>query len=112
MRAGGGVDIAFQSRSLRDLCENEALLSERFGLAVAAQIAARLADLRAAGSMQDLVLSGLCTPAAGAQVTADVGKGLRMSLIANHLQRRDGAIAAPDWSQVTRIKVVTIGKTP
>ena len=50
------MDIAFQSRSLRDTCESEDMLKAEFGEEVAAAVVRRFADLRAATTIGDLAV--------------------------------------------------------
>jgi hypothetical protein len=102
------MDIAFQSRAFRDLCEDEPRLSARFGKEAASQIIARMADLRATDTMQELVTAGLCVPLQGGRIASNISAGLRILLGPNHLQRRDASPPLLPWSQVTRVKVLAI----
>lgn len=71
----------------------------------------RLADLRAATSIFDLV-AGQPTDAAGSQpqVTIELGAGYRMVLHPNHVNNPRSADGDVDWSQVRRVQVVEIGE--
>jgi len=102
------MDIAFQTRALRDLCEDELRLSARFGSDAATQIIARMADLRATEAIQELVKAGLCVPLEDGRLASSIDAGWRIVLAPNHLQRRRASSPPLPWSQVTRVKVFAI----
>lgn len=104
------MEIAFHSRALRDICESDDMLSERFGKKVSKQIKKRLADLRAATSIKDLVvgnpreLPNQLHPT----ITLDLCDGFRVLFRANHA-RRPASAGSFDWSVITRVKIMSIG---
>jgi hypothetical protein len=103
-----GMDIAFQTRALRDLCEDDLRLIARFGKDAATQIVARMADLRATESIQELVAAGLCLTLQDGRLASSIAAGWRIILAPNHLQRRHASLPPLPWSQVTRVKVMAI----
>ena len=105
------MEIAFHSRPLRDICESEEMLTKRFGKRVGQHIKRRLADLRAATSVEDLLvgnprqLSGKLHPT----MALDLCDGFSLTFRPNHV-RRGTATEKGDWSEVTRIKIMTMGR--
>lgn len=105
------MDIAFQSKSLRDTCESEEMLKTKFGEPVSAAIMRRLADLRAAATIRDLVVGNPRELLSGKQPTLciDLAGGSVLLLRANHLKPPRTASGAIIWFEVTRLKVMSIG---
>ena len=54
------MELSFAARELRELCEREALAVKAYGASVAAHLRRRLADLRAAEKLSDLVIGHPC----------------------------------------------------
>jgi hypothetical protein len=104
------MDIAFQSRSLRDACESEDVLDARFGKEVAAAIVRRLADLRAATTIGDLTVGSPreFDAIAGPILCVELDHGYRMLLRANHLKPPRTPSGVLSWPEVTRLKVMSI----
>jgi hypothetical protein len=77
---------------------------------VAESLKHRLADIEAAGSVQDLVAGHprRCKTSAGYVIS--LGDGICLKFTANHIKNpveRDGNV---DWSQVSRIQITEIGR--
>lgn len=106
------MEIAFQSRLLRDCCESEDMLEARFGEEAAAAIIRRLADLRAATTIADLAVGNPCELDAGTNPTLciDLADGYRVLLRANHLNLPRTSTGALSWPEITRLKVISIEK--
>ncbi len=106
------MEIAFDARSLRSLCENEAHAERQLGLEVAEMLRHRLADLRAATSAKDLVaglpreLDGVHVPSMAIRLCRDQ----RIVFCANHRKNPKTKTGRIDWSRVRRIRVVDIGE--
>ncbi|WP_288392029.1 hypothetical protein [uncultured Herbaspirillum sp.] len=106
------IQLAFQDEIIRKVCESPISAKRKYGSAVALALHARLADLRAADSPIDLVELGFGK--------FDVEKdGLMIILleeqysvhvISNH-RPQPGAPGNLDWSKVTRVKILSIGRT-
>lgn len=106
------MDIAFLSKSLRDICESENALIERFGAQVANGVKDRLSDLRAATSINDVVL-GNPRHLTGKQancVCIDLPEDFNLMLCSNHVKATSGKTDNINWSSVTRVKILSIGK--
>ena len=106
------MDIAFQSKSLRDACESEDMLKVKFGEAVGSAILRRLADLRAAATIRDLVVGNPRELLSGKHpaLCIDLACGAALLMRANHLKPARTSSGTISWAEVTRFKVMSIGK--
>lgn len=106
----GTLELAFASKSLRTICENQAHARRELGPAVSEILKHRLADLLAATSVKDLiagrprVLDGTDTQ----QITVDLCNGYRMVFCANHSRNPFTEAGQIDWNKVSRVKVLRI----
>ncbi len=104
------VEIAFAKKSLRQLCESERTARRSLGARVAERLKRRLADLRAANCVKDLVAGRpreLRGDRAG-QVAVDLGDGFQLVFCTNHSvpPLLDGSHV--DWSRVNRVKIIYV----
>jgi hypothetical protein len=107
------MDIAFQSKALRDSCESEDLLRTKFGELVGGAITRRLADLRAAVTIRDLVVGNPREVFSGKHPTLciDLAENSVLLLRVNHLKPPINSNGTISWLEVTRLKVLSIGTT-
>ena len=102
------LELAFESKSLRAICENDAKAKDKLGPPVAETLKHRLADLRAATSTKDL-LSGLPRVGADPQhMIVDLCNGYSMVFKANHTLNPKTETDQVDWERVSRIKILRI----
>ena len=107
------LDLAFDTRTLRNICEKEEEAIQKFGPNVAGALKHRLADLRAAISTNDIVAGSpyIVKEAQYSEyMVITLGQGYRMTFSANHPNNHitlDGNI---DWLKVSRIKILQIGR--
>ncbi|MEM8640055.1 MAG: killer suppression protein HigA [Cyanobacteria bacterium P01_G01_bin.54] len=105
------MEITFSNRKLQRLCEQQALAQKQLGQACARKLKARLADLMAAQTVQDLVV-GRPHPLKGdrtGQFAVDLAGGKRLVFQpANQPipRKEDGSL---QWSEVTQVCIVFIG---
>lgn len=102
------MELAFESRELRDTCEDDAEARRQFGDSVAEMLRHRLADLDAATSPKDL-LAG--RPRAGTEaetMVIDLGEGHRLVFAANHPNNPTTPDGELDWARVRRVRVLRI----
>src|ERR1700732_5499632 len=104
------MELAFASRSLRSMCEEEGQAAESLGSVVAADLHARLADLRAADTIAAL---GAGTPdvSSGDNAILRLIVGATHEIICrvNHAsppRLHDGSL---DWQRVRRLRVEHVG---
>jgi toxin HigB-1 len=104
------MQLAFATKSLRQLCENGARAKRDLGLQMAEQLRGRLADLRAAMSVKDLVV-GRPREVDGmpkSHIAVDLYEGYHIVSCANHNSIPILESGDVDWSKVTRIKILRI----
>ena len=105
------VDILFDTGALRTLCSSEREAKKQLGANSAKKLRTRLADLRAAARVGDLI-AGRPHPLKGVrtgQFAVDLHGGMRLVFESAHVVpplTPDGAI---DWPQVTALRIVFIG---
>jgi hypothetical protein len=105
------MELAFATRALRSLCEDTAVAQGELDGAVVEQLQARLADLRAADSVDDLVV-GVRRPvdASATSVTLDLSQGYGIVCQVNHPTvpvDSDGNVA---WARVRRLLITGISR--
>jgi proteic killer suppression protein len=105
------LEIAFENRKLRRLCEDERVSDKALGEGCAGHLRHRLADLRAAKSVASLFAG--CPRAITFEepeaMALELGSYGLLVFISNHVippAKKNGRL---DWSQVTRIRIVSIG---
>lgn len=104
------LEIAFDSRNLRSLCESESIAQSELGIDVAALLKRRLADLRAATSISD-VLAGkprIIDANSGKNVKINLAQGRILVICANHPTNPLTSSDLVDWSRVSRVKILDI----
>lgn len=102
------MELAFESKSLRVICESEAQAKLELGASVAEILKHRLADLRAATSSKDLVAGNPRVTADGQHMIIDVGDAHRIVFKANHVNCPTTNTKEVDWARVSRIKILRI----
>jgi proteic killer suppression protein len=104
------LELAFDTKSLRDLCEKEEKARRELAPDVAQKLKHRLADLRAADSVEDLV-AGRPRETESANpgyFVIDLTDGSRLAFCANHRNVPLLTSGGVDWSRVSRIKILRI----
>jgi proteic killer suppression protein len=106
------LELAFDTKVLRTICESEAHARRELGSHVAEALKHRLADLRAATSPKDLVAGRPRELATKSQrrMALDLSDGLSIVFCANHPKAPLTAGGDLDWSRVNRVKILRIGK--
>lgn len=104
------MDLAYPSTSLRSVCEVEAVAVAEYGIAVAALLKNRMADLDAAVSIKDLVAGSPmhCEGDDRDNIVIELGGSHRLFLCANHLNNPKLETGELDWTRVSRVKVLRI----
>ena len=105
------MELAFESMHLRSICENEANAKDELGAEVAEVLKRRLADLRAARSINDLITGNPRIRNVGhiEHLVVDLRDGSYIILEANHPKNPLTETGKLDWPKVSRIKVTYIG---
>ena len=102
------LEISFESRALRTLCEDEAVAESKLGTAGARALRSRLADLRSADSIRDLPAGNPRIDEKSEELLIDVSQGLALVFQANHVTNPQTPHKRVDWGHVSRIKLLRI----
>ena len=100
------MELAFDTKPLRDTCESEELACQELGVRVAGELKLRLADLRAATTIKDLplvklrIISGKCI--------FELADGYRLVVVPNHVNNPMKKPGSVNWEKVERIKIIGI----
>jgi hypothetical protein len=100
------VELAFHTQALRAVCEDADRASSEFGEDVATALRHRLADLRAAVSLNDVVVGS--PNVSGEHVSVEVGKSHELYLVANHVRKPLASDGSLDWRRVRRLRVLEV----
>ena len=105
------MEIAFAEKHLRKMCENQSYASQKLGTSVAGKLQARLADLEAAVTVDDLIV-GAPQKLSGeleGQIKIELSEDRVMILCANEdpLPRKKSGVI--NWKFVTRLKLLHVG---
>jgi toxin HigB-1 len=107
---GFRLELAFSTLSLRIICEDEAHAKNELGTNVAEILKRRLADLRAASSVKDLVAgqprqldnkNDQC-------MAIDLCDGFWIVFTANHTRNPKNRIGELDWLKINRVIILRI----
>jgi plasmid maintenance system killer protein len=104
------LELAFESKLLRSICESEASAIEELGADVASALKRRLADLRAAKSPQDLPMGHprIEKGKNGDVFVIDVHAGVQLVFCTNHVKPPVTADGDIDLPKVGRIKILGV----
>jgi hypothetical protein len=107
------VNLAFATEELREQCEIQVIGERAFGAEVAGQLRERLASMREADGVQEL-LTGRPRPlpeSDGRCYVIDLPEDFRMEICANHpVPPLLPGTHRVDWSRVTRIAVRSVAR--
>jgi hypothetical protein len=107
------LELAFDSKALRAICENEINAKRDLGPEVAEILKHRLADMHAAPSPKDLVAGRpreQGSQRGQGQMVVDLCDGYRIVFCANHPKNPMTASSDLDWSRINRVKILRIDK--
>ncbi len=100
------MELAFRTKSLRSLCGDEEIAVQQFGRKVATELRARIADLRAATSFDDIVAG---QPAFlndhDPRAIIALAEGITMVMRPNHPDISRNVQPRLNWKQVYRIRI-------
>ena len=104
------MEIQFDTKDLRDACEQEAAAIELLGVTAAETLMGRLSDIRAAEAISDVVAG---SPQHGQYGEVDcirfsLGDGAVLVLTPNHSKPRLDDAGNADWPNVRRVRVVAL----
>lgn len=101
--------VAFESKQLRTICEDPDVAVTRLGQEIAHRLRGRVADIRAATNVSDLLVGNPRLQGSSLELlVVDLGDEARMVWKANHVSPRTLPDGNTDWSQVSRVKLLKI----
>ena len=100
------LEIAFKTRELRTLCEIHSHARGALGEDTAIALKRRLADIRAAATVADLVVGRprLCNDSTACMML-DLGSTHRLVFCANHPSNPTSEAGDVDWLRVSRVRI-------
>ena len=104
------MDIAYNSKALRDLCEDVELAEAKFGRAISSTLLDRLADIDAADTVDDLIAGQLAISKVGKRevLTISLGGGFAIFLEANHNEIPTNKRGEVKWGRIRRLQLLKI----
>lgn len=102
------MELAFESKELREICEIDAEAKSKLGEVIAAVLKHRLADLDAAVSPRDLLAGKPRLGEDGQTMMIDLCEGHRIVLAANHPDNPTASDGTLDWEKVRSIRILRI----
>jgi plasmid maintenance system killer protein len=104
------LEIAFAKKSLRNLCESDTKAKRELGAKIAKLLRRRLADLRAATCVKDIVAGRPREVGRGrhGRYAVELCDNSRIIFCANHITVPVVASGGVDWSKVSRVKILRI----
>jgi proteic killer suppression protein len=105
------VDITYLDNKLGRLCEDHKVAQRTLGVDGFKKLRARLADLRAASVVSELVAGHphpLTADRAG-QFALSLDKGRRLVFVPDHNEPVQDSRGNIDWTKVSKIKIILIG---
>ena len=105
------LEVAFDTKSLRAICESEAKAKRELGPSVGRILKHRLADFRAAKSAKDFVAGQprFVRGTGRENMAVDLCDGYRIVFTANHPKGSSSETRDVNWERVSRIKILRIG---
>jgi hypothetical protein len=104
------LELAFETKLLRTICESEAHAKQELGPTVAEFLKHRLADLHAALSVMDIVVGQprVLDNVSHEHMVVNLCDDYRLVFCANHPKNPLTGDGKLDWSRVRRIKIIRI----
>jgi hypothetical protein len=104
------LELSFSTKALRELCESETKAKSQLGQRLAEKLRRRLADLRAARCVQDLVAGQprVLKDTSRPEMAVDLSESCRLVFVANHRNVALLATGGVAWLKVSRVKIVRI----
>ena len=104
------VDIAFFSKATKKTCQTPEAIIAKFGSLVGAALIARLADIRAASSIEELSMIVPLTLADDGGVLISVGDASPMTLVCTvaHVECPRDSAGRVRWSATARLQIIEI----
>lgn len=106
------ISLAFADEKLRQTCESNRSARRRLDENVVTCLQARLADLRAADSLSELITMELARldSSDDGRLVIPLGSDYVLAVSANHRPEPRSPSGKLEWEKVSRIKILSIGR--
>ena len=107
------MELAFETLDIRSLCENEACAARKLGPEVSETLKRRLADIRAAKSLEDLLVGNPRMFMCGGEtfLAVDISEHHCLVLADNHPRKLSARTKNRVRDGIRRLRVVRIGNS-
>jgi hypothetical protein len=102
------LELAFETKALRDICESEAIAKRELGAKVADALKRRLSDFRSIDTFDELPFAK--TKKSSNNITFDLPDDWQLVVTGGHGDNPKLTSGKIDWTKVTRLKIVRIEK--
>jgi hypothetical protein len=102
------LELAFETKGFRDICESEALAKEKLGARVADALWRRLSDFQSIDSIDDLPFVKLKNNSN--TITFELPDNWLLIVTGGHGDNPKRSNGKIDWTKVTRVKIIGIEK--
>jgi hypothetical protein len=103
------LELAFETKALRDICENEAIAKSELGAKVAGALKRRLSDFRSVDTFDELPFATKIKKRSNS-VTFELPSGWQLVVTGGHGDNPRLSSGRIDWTNVTRLKIIRIEK--
>jgi hypothetical protein len=102
------LELAFETKALRDICESEAIARKQLGAKVADALWRRLSDFRSIDSFDEMPFA---KPKKNSNsITFDLPDDWQLVVTGGHGENPKLPSGKIDWMKVTRLKITKIEK--
>ncbi|MEF2252196.1 hypothetical protein V4D00_17450 [Ralstonia solanacearum] len=107
------ISLAFDNEEIRQTCESGRSAKRRLGAELAAELQARLADLKAVEAVSDVIAMGFAKLdlSEDTRLVIPLGSEYVLRVAAHHRPEPRSSTGKLDWKSVTRIKILAIERT-
>ena len=103
------MEISFENKNLRQLCESQNKAKTQLGKALAIRLKTFLADLDVIENVNELISGRIYSVKLENNILIiEPSNDLKITFSANHINLPLSADDKVDWSRVTRIKIIEI----
>jgi len=100
------LELAFETKALRDICESEAIAKRELGAKVADALKRRLSDFRSVDTFDELPFAK--PKKSSNSFTFDLRDGWQLVVTGGHGDNPRLTSRKIDWAKVTRLKITGI----
>lgn len=106
------LELAFSTKALRDICENEVLAYQVLDADIAKVLISRLADLRAVETLSQIPIGNPIRTTYNGEdcMEIEIARGAMILFCANHTNNPRDSNYDINWGEVKRIKIYQIGE--